>query len=70
VNKKNSLFVIRICIHRVFLPSNRQIQAFDLAAFEDSALDDTADIIARFKRKKHRIVNIFRTSDSEETDVS
>jgi hypothetical protein len=50
--------------------SNRQIQAFDLAAFEDSALDDTADIIARFKRKKHRIVNIFRTSDSEETDVS
>lgn len=51
--------------------SHREVQAFDLDAFDDAELDDSSKIMQMFRKKNKRVLNIFRNSDKEdESDVS
>lgn len=43
----------------------RQIQAFDLDAFEDTELDSASRIMQMFAKQNNRVLKIFETSDDE-----
>lgn len=68
---KSALFLNFILIIIIFFLSHRQVQAFDLDAFDDPGLDRSSNIMQLFQKKNKRILNIFRNSDKEdEIDVS
>lgn len=54
------------CIYAfIFLYFFRQIQAFDLDAFDDSELDSASRIMQMFAKQNNRVLKIFECSDDE-----